>query len=392
VNALDVGKVEEIEFDLERSLLLDYSHLPNELSQNLYSEFYANIIYKKAIDEAIEGTPHSIGLAIDECHRLLQFSSRSIVASILTEGRKYIRAWIASQNFGHVDVGARHFQHFQFKTHNDKDLDAISKISALHADAVRQLNEKEFVWVNDGNTTLIPIYRIDIARMEAVRDYIREQQKNTAPVVTPVKNVAVEPSVEVVDLEDWIVELLGNSDFCMTADAITKALGYGREDIEKKRVQTSILSKMVENDKIRLVPYVTATLTPDMKPRKYYYAIPNGVSQIHKSLISDALDVLKKIGVKAEEGFVNQGWDILTFDNIFVDAKTGLENDLKDDLERLQNETITPKGSVVIFVCTNYEVKKIYAKAFDIVDAIQNKYFVCCLNELAGIVRGLLVK
>ena len=392
INALNTGTVKEIEFDLEHSLLLDYSNLPNELSQNLYSEFYANIIYKKAVDEAISGTPHSIGLAVDECHRLLQFSNRSIIANVLTEGRKYIRAWIASQNFTHVDVGARHFQHFQFKTHNDMDLKSIGEISALHADAMRQLNEKEFVWVNDGNTTQIPIYRIDITRMEAVRDYIREQQKNTVPVVTPAENVAVVPSVEVVELEDWIVELLGNSDFCMTADAITKALGYEREDNEKRHVQTRTLPIMIENDKMRLVPYVTATLTPDMKPRKYYYAIPKGISQIHTTLVSDALDVLKKIGVKAEEGFVNQGWDILTFENIFVDAKTGLEKDLKDDVERLQNETITPKGCAVVFVCPNYDVKKRYVEAFEVIDEIQNKYFVCCLNELVEIVRGLRVK
>lgn len=392
VNSLIVGTTSQVEFDFTRSMLLRFENLPNDLAKDFYSEFYANLIAKKAEAESIEGKPHSIAIAIDECHRLLKYSNRSIIADILTGSRKHQRAWIATQSFTSVHKDARHFQHFQGRTHNDEDLKSIKEISALHADAVRQLNEREFVWVNDSNTTQIPIYRIDITRMEAVRDYIREQQEAKPTVEAPVENVVVEHNSEVVDVENWIVELLGNSDFCMTADAITKALGYERKDNEKRHVQTRTLSTTVENDKIRLVPYVTATLTPDMKPRKYYYAIPKGISQIHTTLVSDALDVLKKIGVKAEEGFVNQGWDILTFDNIFVDAKTGLEKDLKDDVERLQNETITPKGCVVVFVCPNYDVKKRYVEAFEVIDEIQNKYFVCCLNELAEIVRGLLVK
>ncbi|MDE2590273.1 MAG: hypothetical protein KGL95_11505, partial [Patescibacteria group bacterium] len=228
VSSLNVGQVREIEFDFSKSYLLDFAYLPNNLAQNLYSEFYANLIYKKAEEESIAGRPHSIMLAIDECHRLLKYGDISITAEILRNARKHMRVAIATQSMTDVLEGLRHFQHFQFKTHNSKDVDEISKISPLHAEAIRQLKEREFAWVNDGNTELIPIFELDIITLETtrletkVREAFREPDESF--VDEKLKPIEIEKK-EDVKLDERILDILKESNTALYGYEIGKAIG-----------------------------------------------------------------------------------------------------------------------------------------------------------------------
>lgn len=295
VNALMVGKVQPIEIEFDRSYLFDFSTLPNELSQNFYSEFYATLVYDKAQSESIEGRKLTIALAVDECHRLLRYSDRSIIADILKNGRKHIRAWIATQEPISVNQDARHFQHLQFGSHSDETIKSISTLSPLHADAVRQCDEREFVWINDGNTMHIPFLWLDVTRMEASANEIRakRQEAEKKIIMLPVSAMPVTQvqATQVVDITKIILEVLEKSEFALTKSDIAKKCG-----IPDNHKVLHALRKLLDNGSIIVDDIIIR------KKEVHYYGIPTR-EQFHNLELA-----------KTKEKIISASWNI-TFEN-----------------------------------------------------------------------------
>ncbi len=304
VNALMIGDVQPIDIVFDHSYLFRFENLPNDIARDFYSEFYANLIYDKAQSESIQGKKLTIALAVDECHRLLRYSSRSIISDILVNGRKNIRAWIATQEFISVNPESRHFQHLQFRSHSDETMKSISALSALHTDAVRQCDEREFVWVNDGSTMHIPILMLDTRRMGERTNEIRtgkekEEDKIVQPLtVMPITTVPTlsQQTIQVVDVPMLILEMLEKSEFSLTKSDIAKKCG-----IPDNHKVLHALRKLLNDNSIGM---------DDILLRKkdvHYYFIPK-LEQIHNLMLA-----------KTKERILNAGW------NVVLENKHGIQ-------------------------------------------------------------------
>jgi len=131
--------------------------------------------------------------------------------------------------------------------------------------------------------------------------------------------------------------------------------------------------------------YVTDRLGEDKEPRKYYYVDPEGdESQIHRTGNRDIKNVCKKINEPiTAEGLSNQGWDLET-SGAYLDFKTGLEKSVKEIISKIMDA-----DKFAIIVCMNHNVKTKYETTFSLVEGIEGKYRICCLNELAKILKEL---
>ena len=359
VSSLNVGEIKEIEFDFSKSYLLDFAYLLNDLAKNLYSEFYANLIYKKAEEESVAGRPHSIMLAIDECHRLLKYGDISITAEILRNARKHMRVAIATQSMTDVLEGLRHFQHFQFKTHNSKDVDEISKISPLHAEAVRQLKEREFVWVNEGSVEQISIFELDIINLETARletkvnEAYREPDENFVEEET--KSVEIEKKEEE-KLDEKIIVALQQSNVPLYGYEIGKSIGLPPKEAGLKVKQPlRILEKggKVNGWKCQI-----------RKEEKPFYYLANDSREVCHNLmmieVEKRIDSSWKIVFKATHG--TQGADFTIEKNgrkLSIECETWLKNDISDLQGRVAKEEET------IIVVPTTLTKGFYQRLFE---------------------------
>lgn len=408
VKSLNVGAVSELKIQFDKSYLLDFAYLPNPLVQNLLSEFYANLIYHKAEQASISGKPHSVMLAVDECARLLRYGDISIIADLLRNARKHMRVAIASQNFTDVLRGLRHFQHFQFKTHNSEDIREIGDIEPLHMETVRQLTGHEFSWINSedenekgGEGQIISIYQLNTERLDVFREQHPQKydgedrgrvqtgsdiEKDVIPQqdgksVQDVKqNIGFDSAV----VKKQILDLLEkNAPQGKYESEIFSSLGISRADSRRGNAH-SLLQRMVKSGEIRRYQYV------GIKETKMVYYIGNEKgreSPIHVRGIDDIKKVCQIVNEKILSEYVsNHGWDV-EISSCFLDFKTGLAHDIKDDVRKLQDKEHFKKPTT--FACGNYEVKKYYENVLSVVDDIEGRYFVCCLPELASLIERM---
>lgn len=362
VNALKVGRVSEITFNFDMSLILDFAYLPSDLSKNFYSEFYANIIYDKAEKESVAGRPHSIAIALDEAHRTLQYSSHSVVATILKEGRKHIRAWISTQNFSDVDIGARHFQHLQGKTHNHMDVNAISTLEALHAETLRQLNEKEFAWINDGASLTIPVFRLDTTRLEIFRiehpqvyENRVEEKKKEQPSNQNTQNVVEENTskYDKVKTEKAILDVVEASPTGLFVSQVLEKIGHRDRNDSNRGTAFRLIKKMAKDGKIRIKDYISA----DKREHKLVFSKDNpqrAETQVHKRLRDDTKTLLDENKIPYTEGEFNQSWDFVT--EVNLEAESSLKRSLSE-----WNDKILKSEKLVITILCNEEDRERYS-------------------------------
>lgn len=363
VRTLDVGIVGEIDFQFDKSMILGFENLPTELSKNLYSEFYARLIYRKAEAESIVGRPHSVMLMIDECHRLLKYGDISIVADILRNGRKHMRTAIATQNTSDVLDGLFHFQWFQFKTSNARDIEHIKKVDELHGEAVRKLNEKEFVWVNDGSSQTIPIFKLDIERLEEFRlehpqvyESRVEETREEQPSIKKTEN-KVEEKTSKYDKEETekkVLDVVEASPIGIFVSQVLERIGFGVRKDSNRGTAFRLIKKMARDVKIRIKDYISA----DKREHKLVFSKSNpqrAETQVHKRLRDDTKTILDENKIPYTEGEVNQGWDFET-KNAVLEAESGLKNSLKE-----WNEKVMISKKLVITILCNEEDRERYS-------------------------------
>lgn len=350
--------------------------------------------------EEVEQNGDMLYLCVDEAWNLLSSTQQSsILGTILLQGAYYIHVLCITQNYTHLD---EHYRSqfgsiFCFKDNNDEDGKAIANgYSPFFSDAIKKLvsSEKDGVYQYldlkfESNEDMIPVWQLNYAKLKREKEWIKQNSlawKDDYFTQEQVQKTRTTQQQEEKDDVKTIIEILEKNEFCMTAHAITNALGYTEKDGTRSNIHKRTLPKLVDEGKIRKTDYITTRLKPDDVPRKYYYSVPNGESQVHRTVIKDAEKVLDKIPLRYEESQVNQGWDIYVGD-FCIDAKTGLQNDVKDDVRKL----LEKPNLKVIFVCTNYKVKQRYENDFSVVEGIEGKFRVCCLNELQDTIKAIAI-
>jgi len=376
------------------NIVLDAGNIDSEQVKTFVVETLIRQIAR--VEEQAQNS-EKIYLVIDECwHLLTSKSQRSYLGEILLQGAYYIHVLCVTPSYSHLDENYQSLFGTILCFHNNstEDGDAIEKgFSPFLSEAVKKLKsseaEVEYHFIDlkfSSNDDFVPVWQmdkdiLDKAKAEAKQNVISE---TAFEADTNDAKEAEKEQEHAVAEDELIIKILEKNEFCMTAHAITNALGYTEKDYKRGNIHGRNLPDLERDGKIKLVGYVTTTLKVGMKPKKYYYSIPTGESQIHRTILKDVKCVLNKLGLKFTESQVNQWWDIET-KNFYCDGKSGLQHDVKDDLRKLQ-EKETKK---VIFVCVNYEVKKRYENTFSSVEGIEGKYQVCCLNELSNIILGL---
>ncbi len=307
------------------------------------------------------------------------------------QGAYYLRVMCITQNYSHLEENYRgHFGTiFCFNNVNDVDVQKIKNgyPDGLIWEGLGQLPDRAFIDLKFRHEKAVVLaWKLNYERIKELK---QEARDNSVKVVEDYfteekleESKKVEKQIGVED-DKRIISVLEKSEFCMTAHAITNSLGYIEKDSKRGNIHTRTLPKLVEEGKIRRIDYITATLKPDDKPRNYYYSVPNGESQVHRTIIKDAGKVLDKIKIKYTESQFNQGWNLYASQDFCIDAKSGLQHDVIDDLRKLSEKPIQK----VIFVCANYDVKKRYENDFSVVEDIKGRIRVCCLNELENIIK-----
>lgn len=387
VRALDVGVIAEIDFQFDKSMILGFENLPNELSKNLYSEFYARVIHNKAEEASMAGKPHSIMLMVDESKRLLKYGDISILAIALANARKHMRICIATQNVEDVNSGSFHFQWLQFRTSNGFDLDRIKKVDEMHWEAVKRLNEKEFVWVNDGSSLTIPIFKLDIERVEEFRvehpqvyESI-EEKKIEEPLLTK-KEKAVEEKTTKYDKEETekkILDVVEAHPMGLFVSQVLEKIGYGDRKDSNRGTAFRLIKKMAKEGKIRIKDYISA----DKREHKLVFSKSNSQraeTQVHKKQKEGTKTLLDENKISYKEGEVNQGWDFET-ENAVIEVESGLKNSLKE----WNNKVMTSEKLVITILC-NEEDRERYSY-LPCVEAGKTKLVLLC--ELLETLRNL---
>jgi hypothetical protein len=397
---LDVGTQNEIEFDWNVSTILDVSFIPTPLGQNFVIEMYSRIITKKAMQEHREGRSHRIILCVDEAARLLKHGAFSILSVALREGRAGMRLFLGTQTPA-IDIlqGDEHYQWFQFRTSNSNDIQRIQTLSPLHAEAVRLLREHEFVWVNDGQSQSIPIFKIDGTRLKEFRkvhpQVYPSEKVETRKEITETKDVIVEEKTEETlrfdreKAENEIRKVIAESGTGLFISEILTRIGYGDRNHRHRGDAFRLIKKMGKDGKIRIEDYISSDgrehkLCLDSKSEDHKE------TQMHRKILSDIYNNVKKEGWQYVEGKINQGWDGWIEElRVYIDAKTGYEHTLGNDIPRLRDENVTKKDWLVIFVCPNDAVKQKYLEGLGDVKGIENRWKVCLLSELAQVLWSL---
>jgi hypothetical protein len=371
----------------------------NKTSRAYYYELFLQKLDRELNSKKLIEKPI---LVLDEIHIVARKEVGGL-SSIMRELRTRVEAvWGGSQNLNDIAPELLMFEGIPaFQTHNLKPFSEKPTLEeCIGKLADKDVNKKlpyRFIDYADTRSNDVYVLRVKPEYAQKIKELklqaLKKRLENTVKESEQKSDDKVSEEVRTETDEDVvskIISILENSEICLTAHGITSGLGYSKTDSRRRNLQLRVLPELLKNDKIRKIDYVTARLKPEQKARKYFYSIPKGESQVHHTLVVDALDVLEKISVLASEGQTNQGWDIhCTEQNFHIDSKSGLEHDLKSDITRLRDENITPKGSIVIFVCANYEIRQRYSDAFSVVEEIQGRYRICCLNELADIIRGL---
>jgi len=385
VRTLNVGVVAEIDFQFDKSMILDFAHLPNDLAKNLYSEFYARVIHNKAEDASVAGKPHSIMLMVDESKRLLKYGDISILAIALANARKHMRICIATQNVEDVNSGSFHFQWLQFKTSNGFDLDRIKKVDEMHWEAVKKLNEKEFVWVNEDSTQIPPILKLDITRMEEFRvehpqayENIEEKElgnfttsgqehsnekyayathyNKAGGSQTPPTQAVVKPKYDKEKTAKDIVNAVEASPTGLFISQVLEQVGYPNRKDGNRGTAYKLIKKMAEpNGAIRIKDYISAEKPSEHKLVFDKNNPQRAETQVHKRLRDDTKTLLDENKISYTEGLQNQGYDFETL-SVWIEVESGLKHSINE-----WNIKILKSEKMVITILCNEEDRKKYS-------------------------------
>lgn len=359
--------------------------LEGRIARAFYYELYLQKYARELNSKKISRKPV---LVLDEIH-LIAKNEVSIISDFLRELRTRVTAiFVASQNWNDVDESLLQFAFCP--AGRTLNLDPFATKPALR-DCIALLEDTWFVDFAFTGTDVVPVYQVRkeyVDKLKAIKETAlrRRIAERECQAQEDIKKRTSEPLAQeskkgLRDYEKSIIEILEKGEFCMTAHAITNALGYTEKVGTRSNIHTRTLPKMIDEDKIRKIDYITSTLKPEQKSRQYYYSVPNGESQVHRNIIKDTKKVLDKFKIKYTESQVNLGWDIYCQD-FCIDAKSGLQHDVFDDLRKLKKST-----QKVIFVCANYQVKQKYEDGFSSVEDTEGKFLVCCLNELEEILK-----
>ncbi len=382
-------KVDATVSDIPTSNVILYlGNLPSK-GRSFYYEAYLQHLVKE-----LEDNPNvKPVLVCDESHIILKHQA-SIIGYFLRELRTHVSAIIAiSQNKDDCDPQLLQFskifcgtqQHLEPFMDKPTTKECISKLPPYH-----------FVDYTYRGTDNVPVYSLSQKAVEKISQLKQEglRLRNSA-TITETRNDMVVAVAQPTKLEEKkaeitgvrIVEILQND--CMISNEISKALGVGRDDNRRFQVK-SMIEKLLSEKKVRRILFVIENNSKGerRKPRKYFFINESRTeTTIHLRLVDDVKKIVETQGDTIIADYKsNQSWDIETA-KYYCDAKTGLQNgNIKDDVEKLKAE---PFKKPTIFVCVNYEVMSRYQNALDSIDGIENRYFVCCLDTLADVIRNL---
>ncbi|MFZ1076929.1 MAG: ATP-binding protein [Nitrosotalea sp.] len=363
-------------------IVLDFGNLADEEVKTFFAEYYLRQIAR--IEEQ-EQREKKLYIVIDEAWHLLQAKQqKSIIGNLLLQGAYFIHLIIITQNFCHLDKDYRgHFGSvFCFRNSNDEDMKAIEGAHGAYVrDGVRLLSDFEFMDLKyEHGEGVIPVWKLNYDNLENAKlearfcsepdeSFTEEEQKEEAKKEKETAN----------EIESRVIEVLTKSDFCMYYSEIATALGYPKNSMERLGI-VNILKRLVKEEKIREKLYVTSTLKAGQKPRRYYFSIPNGESQLHRTMLKDCEVILKKTNAKYELGFINQGVDIIC-DGFDIECETSL----KKSLAEYDQKTNASDKFVITVVC-NEQDRERYSY-LSCVEAGKTK--IVLLNELADTVKEL---
>jgi hypothetical protein len=384
------GKQENLNIDwthIKENYILSFSSFgdDNEALKIFYAEYLLRDLFSRQLGYV---------LAIDECHLLLK-NTGSILATILRTGRVSTKLYVATQNLS--DIENAHLQFGSVYLHytiNKDDFTAIH--DDFVRDAVKHLRGHRFISLTEQHhNQSVSVYELDIANFKkACDEWNMEQKKVNDSIVSssvppvllpePVATVSVtpqEPRGDKREIKNKILYMLESN--CHIGNDFNTELGYGRDDKRRFAVK-EVLKDLVNSNDIRLMSYVTQK--KNISPRKYYYRNEDKTeSTCHRLLVSDIGKVVENIGDAVIADYQsNQSWDIET-PKYYCDAVTGLKKgNIKDDISKLRVAT-----KPVIFVCINRDVLVHYNNTLSVVDGIEGKYSVCCLDDLSEIIMNL---
>jgi hypothetical protein len=371
------------------NIVLDLGNLPDEESRTFLAEYYCRMIYK--IEMQQQNTEH-VRIVIDEAwHLLTNAGQKSIIGTMLLQGAYAINLMIITQNFTHLDEAYRgHFGAvFSFKNNNDKDLQSIKSAytDGLIWEGIGALDSFEFIDLGFPHKKKdVVVWKISKQFLETEKarardmtgfEILSDAKKEVVDVVTPAVEEIAEKKISKEEIEKGICEVLEKSEFCMYYSELSTSLGFERNSVERVAM-INILKRLVKDKKILEKNYITSTLKAGQKPRRYYFAIPKGESQLHRTILRDAVNVLTKMKVVFEEGKLNQGYD-LYLPNCYIEAESGLKHSLKEYDEKI----MLADKTVLTVVCNESDRERYsYLQSVGL-----GKTRIVLLNELADTVK-----
>lgn len=377
--------------NLNENLILDFGligHGELGVCVTFWGEYYTRMLYKAR---------KFCYVGISEAWRLLN-NTETVVRDILKEGRITLSLTLDTQNVS--DVAPSNMQMatvFQHKTNNPDD---FKRMRQFEVDAITELKGRQFfdaVELSHGQTK---IFELDIQGMyEEINEKLTIKEEKQKEIETHVyvpsvsddiaiqQAVSSSTSVQMVatqkrdkeKLKEQIVELLKSGVFYQ--NEVCKAVGItDRLDTDRTTVK-NILKSLVDSKIAKKEIYINRK----GKDVKYYFINEDRAeSALHRKGVDDCGAVATSLNLKVLGSYIsNQNWDLeLSF--VFIDFKR-LATNFKDDLIKLATS-----NKPVIFVCMNRVVEAHYRDTLSMAENLDNsKYFVCCLPELAEILRSL---
>lgn len=371
--------------------------------------FYYEMYLEKLSDELLNSKIQPV-VVCDEAHIILK-QEGGVIATILREMRTHCSAVFAiSQNLDDVDPALWQFAKIFCGT--TQHLEPFEKKPTLN-ECISKIPPYHYVDFTYRGTDNIPVYAISEKTIARIKTLKEEGLKYlNSVVVAPVddlpdvagapfkdlsqrgggimQQVAKEKPVVVAseskeEIEKKIVDVLEKNEYCMYYSDVCSELGFRKKADDLKRLDVNkLLKQMVKAKEILEKYYITATMKEGQKARHYYFSVPDGESKLHRTLKRDVISVLDKVGMKFEEGKINQGYDIYIPNrekpNVVVECETSLKHSLKE-----YDEKVNASSVFVITVCCNLQD----ADRFSYLTCVSaGKTKIVLLNQLADALKA----
>lgn len=392
------AKIGSVNFG-EGNIVLDFGNLANKEVKTFFAEYYIRQIAR--IEEA-EQRAEKICIVIDEAWHLLQNTQQqSKIGELLLQGAYYIQLIIITQNFCHLDTDYRgHFGTiFCFHNSNDEDMIAIANAHGAYLrDGVRLLSDYEFVDLKyEHSEGIIPVFKLNyenfqIAKLEAKAKSIlqgesavfeeKKEQKVEEPDYVNDGNNTWKPEQKAkfdrAKVEPQIISTIWDSEQGLWQNEVLVKIGFGRNN-PQRLTASKLMDKMVDEEKIRVVEYVTPRLERGQKPRRLWIdgkSKDRAETQLHRRELGDCKTIFRD-KIKFLEGKTNQGYDF-TLDNFYIECETGFKNEIDSF-----NFKIEQADKKIIVVVPNEKERENYS--FMPVARLPEKCRIVLLNELAEV-------